>query len=385
MSLQRPIETPLIELPVQPSASRRSTVLAISLLVALTVGDSVLAVILFDLFDERLSLFVNQGTALVYIVVSLIALVAMRNAALLPARVVDSSQPVIDAEGNLVGALRPERKVPWYYLVVIGLLNGSANFLQAISQPHTPGLSQTLLPLLGIPLVLVLVWLLFHRRPSLAGALGAALIIGGGAVSALRTVLATSTSDSGSGDSPIVVYGWAIALFGSAQVFLAFEKVFEERVFSDFERLNPMVMFCWTLVTQFLLGWALYPLQTFPAFGGISISDLPDVLWDGVRCTVGMTAAGCGPIHAIIFWCYCAVDFWCYYLGLWLIQRFGASMMVIASAIALPLSQLVLCLRPIVGKWTEDFFWGDGLALVLVLAGFMVYHCYSREGQADRR
>ena len=60
-------------------------------------------------------------------------------------------------------------------------------------------------------------------------------------------------------------------------------------------------------------------------------------------------------------------------------------MMVIASAIALPLSQLVLCLRPIVGKWTEDFFWGDGLALVLVLAGFMVYHCYSREGQADRR
>jgi hypothetical protein len=288
---------------VQPSASRRSTVLAISLLVALTVGDSVLAVILFDLFDERLSLFVNQGTALVYIVVSLIALVAMRNAALLPARVVDSSQPVIDAEGNLVGALRPERKVPWYYLVVIGLLNGSANFLQAISQPHTPGLSQTLLPLLGIPLVLVLVWLLFHRRPSLAGALGAALIIGGGAVSALRTVLATSTSDSGSGDSPIVVYGWAIALFGSAQVFLAFEKVFEERVFSDFERLNPMVMFCWTLVTQFLLGWALYPLQTFPAFGGISISDLPDVLWDGVRCTVGMTAAGCGPIHAIIFWC----------------------------------------------------------------------------------
>jgi hypothetical protein len=81
---------------------------------------------------------------------------------------------------------------------------------------------------------------------------------------------------------------------------------------------------------------------------------------------------------------YCTVDFWCYYFGLWVIQRYGASMMVIASTIALPLSQLVLCLRPLVGKWAEAFFWGDGVALGLVLAGFTLYQAFSREGRAER-
>lgn len=37
------------------------------LLVALTVGDGVLVVLLFDIWGERFSLFINQGTALVCI------------------------------------------------------------------------------------------------------------------------------------------------------------------------------------------------------------------------------------------------------------------------------------------------------------------------------
>ena len=37
------------------------------------------------------------------------------------------------------------------------LFNGSANFFQAISLPHTPGLTQTILNLLGVPLVALLV------------------------------------------------------------------------------------------------------------------------------------------------------------------------------------------------------------------------------------
>jgi hypothetical protein len=40
---------------------------------------------------------------------------------------------------------------------------------------------------------------------------------------------------------------------------------------------------------------------------------------------------------------YCCVDFWCYFFGLYVIQRGGANLMVMASAISLPLQQLVLC------------------------------------------
>ena len=75
-----------------------------------------------------------------------------------------------------------------------------------------------------------------------------------------------------------------------------------------------MVMFCWTLVTQFLLGWGLYPLQTLPALGGLRLADLPELLRDGCLCTVGHGPCGAG--HAAIFWAYTCVDFWCYYLGL---------------------------------------------------------------------
>ena len=367
---------------------------ALTLLVALTVGDSVLAVVLFDLYDERLALFVNQGTAFVYICASFAILAGMRASSrskTTPS--VNTSQAVLDADGNLTGPLievhnralpaqSARRTAPWQALVLIGVLNGSANFCQAIAQPHTPGLVQTLLQLLGIPLVLFLAWLLLRRRPSLVAVAGALLIVGGTAVSSLRTVIEPD-DDSGSGsDGPIVVYSYSILLFASAQVFAAVEKVFEERIFGDFERLHAMVMFCWTLCTQFLLGWALYPIQTLPQFGNLSLSELPDVVRDGVLCTVGH-GPGCGASHAAVFWAYCTVDFWCYYFGLWVIQRGGASLMVLSSAIALPLQQLVLC-SPLVGKWSESFFYGDGIALALVLVGFGVYQACSPEGRAAR-
>ena len=57
--------------------------------------------------------------------------------------------------------------------------------------------------------------------------------------------------------------------------------------------------------------------------------------------------------------------------------------MVMASAVALPLQQLVLC-SPLMFQYKESFFWGDGVALALVLSGFGVYHQCSREGRASR-
>ena len=54
--------------------------------------------------------------------------------------------------------------------------------------------------------------------------------------------------------------------------------------------------------------------------------------------------------------------------------------MVISSAVALPIQQLVLCL-PFLGIYRESFFWGDAVALVLVLIGFLIYQVLSPEGK----
>ena len=79
------------------------------------------------------------------------------------------------------------------------------------------------------------------------------------------------------------------------------------------------------------------------------------------------------------------MDFWAYYFGLWVIQKGGATLMAVVVAVALPLQQLVLCSKPLVGKWAETFFWGDGVALGLVLLGFVGYQFGSPEGRAARR
>lgn len=336
------------------------------LLVALQTADGSLCVLLFDVWGSRYSIFINQGGAFVYITWSLVALGVLRRQ-----RARWHSTEAVDKPGT------SGRVPPWNILVLIGLMNGSANFCMAVAQPHTPGLSQTLLLLLGVPLVLLFSWIALGKRPSALAALAAVLIVAGTAFSGLRTMLQPRGSSE-----PIAVYGWAILLFAAAQLFLAAEKVVEEATFAKHARVEPMLMFCWTLSTQFVLGWALYPLQTLPELGGIRLADLPAVVRDGVLCTVGR--APCTAGHAAVFWAYTCVDFWCYYFGLWVIQRGGAALLVLVTAVALPLQQLVLCTRPLVGRWAEDFFWGDAVALLLVLVGFGVYQGLSPEGKAAR-
>lgn len=345
--------------------TRGSFWLSLVALILLMTADGVLCVLLFDIWGQRYALFINQGTAFVYIIASAVALAYL-------------SRRGIAANNTDTTTKRAK----WYSLVAIGLMNGGANFFMAISQPHTPGLSQTLLLQLGVPLVLVLSWAFLGKRPSAAAAASASLVVVGTLLSSLRGVLG---GDATSSAPPIQAFTWAILLFAVAQIFLAAEKVYEERLFTKHAaKLHPMTMFAWTLTTQFILGWALYPIQSIPALGGVSLSKLPALVRDGALCTLGR-GSGCDGTHAAIFWVYVTVDFWAYYFGLWVIQRGGASLMAVAISVALPLQQLVLCSHALVGKWAEAFFWGDGVALVLVLLGFVGYQVCSPEGRAARR
>ena len=140
----------------------------------------------------------------------------------------------------------------------------------------------------------------------------------------------------------------------------------------------------------------VYPLQTLIPGTNSSLSELPDLLRDGARCVVGRAdevqccdvdecALSTDGGRAAVFWVYCVVDFSTYLFGLLVIQKGGATLMVLTTAIALPLQQLVLCYRPLLGGLTERFFWGDALALVLVLVGFAAYQLCSPEGVAKRR
>jgi len=71
-------------------------------------------------------------------------------------------------------------------------------------------------------------------------------------------------------------------------------------------------------------------------------------------------------------------------MGLYVIQKGGANLMVISNALSLPLQQLVLCSSVLVGHYQEAFSLWDGVSLILVFAGFLIYQMLSPEGLKAR-
>ena len=143
-------------------------------------------------------------------------------------------------------------------------------------------------------------------------------------------------------------------------------------------------MFCVTMWVQFVLYLPLLPTQTLDALGGLQLSDIPAIMWDGVRCTFGVTSTEpsglpapglphCDGANTAMFFAYTTVDFSCYFCGLYIIRRHGASLMVVASAVALPLQQIVFCL-PFLAQYQERLYRTDGAALASVLLGFVMYY-----------
>eukprot|EP00658_Telonema_sp_P-2_P061470 TRINITY_DN50172_c0_g1_i2.p1 TRINITY_DN50172_c0_g1~~TRINITY_DN50172_c0_g1_i2.p1 ORF type:complete len:389 (+),score=81.02 TRINITY_DN50172_c0_g1_i2:39-1205(+) len=231
----------------------------LGVLVSLTVADGVIPVVLFDKFKTQYALYLNQATATVYGIAAL-AIVGWQS----------RSSPQEPSPKNI----RP--MTPWYFLVAIGCFNGTANFFQAIAQPHTPGLTQTLLSLLNIPLVVLISWGVTCTRPALIVIIAAATILAGTAASGLRSVpdLPGAPPDGGGPQARSL----SIFMYAFGQVFMSGEKVFEEVIFTRYTRQNVMVMFLVTMWTQWMLGWVLYPMQCIPEFGGFSLSELPSVV-----------------------------------------------------------------------------------------------------------
>lgn len=58
--------------------------------------------------------------------------------------------------------------------------------------------------------------------------------------------------------------------------------------------------------------------------------------------------------------------------------------MILATAISLPLSQLMFCIHAVAGPNTSHFLITDFYALVIVLTGFTSYYLFSPEGKRQR-
>ena len=53
---------------------------------------------------------------------------------------------------------------------------------------------------------------------------------------------------------------------------------------------------------------------------------------------------------------YCLVDYTCYAFGLYIIQKGGANLMILASAVSVPLSQIIFSIHPLLGSFAGDMY-----------------------------
>eukprot|EP00937_MAST-01D_sp_MAST-1D-sp2_P000262 g262.t1 len=397
----------------------------VAVLVILTVFDTVLCAVLLFYFGDVYANYINQATGTVYVCATSVHRLAFycmargrqaremaaedgRGEPLLAApRGVDAVVPAPAATAAVAARAAAKPDVPIWVLTGIGVLNGTGNFFQAIGSVHTRGSTQTVLGLIGVPLVVLLSWALLHKRPNAVGAAAAAVIVAATVVSASPTL---SGGDDGGGGA-VKTYWYSVVIYLCGQVFFATEKVFEEAAFNRFAKLDVLRMFQWTMVVQTLLYFAYYPIQGASAFGGIDVSDLGSVIRDGVRCTGGLNATQCVANTLVqdgvtpceigdpgccnrpecnwhnpfFFFTYCAVDYSTYGLQLYVIQKGGANLVVLASAIALPLSNLAFAIKPILGQFYNPFRATDAVALVLALAGFAAYEIYGKTVDTRKR
>ncbi len=356
---------------------------------------------------SRYAQYFNQGTGAVYILVSIPIVLYNRAQQRRRREERESSQ----LQGLLVKGDEEKPGPPLWILIAIGALNGTGNFFNAIGSPHTRANTQSLLQLLGLPIVLLLSWLWLSKRPSGVAACGALLIVLGTVASAGPTLApnlfpcggtlmppCASPTSSGSGDdnggASFHQEWYSVLIYFGSTLFYSTEKVFEESTFHRYT-IDIFYMFFWTLVTQVMLGWVYYPIQVIPAFGGLELSQIPSVIWDGALCTIGITethrpecngnecpdAAECAFKIPLLFFVYCAVDYSCYAMGLYVIQRGGANLMVLTTAISVPLQQMAFAMHFVLpGNLYQPLVYTDIVALVLCLGGFFIYHHFSKEG-----
>ena len=163
--------------------------------VILSVGDTVLGAVLFFEYTTTFSIFINQITGIVYGLMALVYIAVRRiRSKKRMKRRHDSSEELLIRSGS-DGV---KRSPPWFVFVIIGIMNGSGNFFQAVGQPHTPGETQAGLNLIGIPLVLTHSRVFLKKRASSWVSIAAACVIfTGSVVTALPDILGSDSTSAG--------------------------------------------------------------------------------------------------------------------------------------------------------------------------------------------
>ena len=269
--------------------------------------------------------------------------------------------------------------------LLMGVMDAASSTLGALGGAGTPGQLQTLINNLVIPITMALSAAYLHVRFRRHQLVGSVLIVLGCAFASLPFFFPSLNPDppgggGGVGDDDDGGGGlsgpsrWlSILVFVVSIIPAAMSNVFKE-VEMKGDDLNVYVTTVVVSLWQEVIGFLFLPLLRLQVFGGMSSAQMARQMGDGYACFLGR-ADGCEGA-GWLFIVYVGVNF-LYNVLLLLITKHGSAvLLVVANALALPVTNVAFTLPLLMGSDAERFGVADLVGLVLVVVGFLTYSAF---------
>ncbi|GMH87395.1 hypothetical protein TrST_g11883 [Triparma strigata] len=303
--------------------------------------------------------FVSQWTTLLYIVPSLVVVMYK----------VTKMNPLARRAHKI--EIQSTQNIYWK----MGLLDAASSTLGAIGGALTPGQLQTLLGQTIIPITILLSIVYIKEKFKTNQIVGAVLILLGSILASVPFLLGGSDDDEGSTSSASSSADMAsILIFASSIVPAAMSNVYKEANMKE-KDLEVYTTTTFISIWQELLGFAFLPLLMLKAFGGLSQGEILKQMEYGYECyneRPPLEGDDCSGAFSL-FWIYVLINWLLNVLLLILTKEGSAVMLVIANALALPITNVAFSVQAIMGDDVEPFSAYDLLGLLLVIVGFLVY------------
>ncbi len=276
----------------------------------------------------------------------------------------------------IVGSISANQRLfPQRKFMMMGLLDSFAGVAGSIGGGCTSGQLQTVINQLNIPVTLGLSRALLGVKYRRTQIIGAALIVLGSLVAAIPS----------GGDSSLTVwYGPVILILSCIPNSLS--NCYKEQNFKQ-DGLDVYYLTTAVSIYQVIIGFSFFPLLSLPGFGGIPMMEIPKNLYDGWRCFLGDNLSGyechMSPSPFSLMIIYVLVNFFYNVLLLLITKHGSALLLVIASAISLPITNLIFTMEMFMGDDAEPFSWANAAGLSIVIIGFLLYSLVANSGQSD--
>eukprot|EP00656_Telonema_subtile_P007462 TRINITY_DN13500_c0_g1_i6.p1 TRINITY_DN13500_c0_g1~~TRINITY_DN13500_c0_g1_i6.p1 ORF type:complete len:386 (-),score=61.79 TRINITY_DN13500_c0_g1_i6:27-1184(-) len=268
------------------------------------------------------------------------------------------------------------RLFPWWKLLIPAAFDGLADFLSSVGGPNTPGSWSVLLGQSSVFFTMAFSAAFLRTRFSVRQVLGACLVVLGASLAIFPELFKGSCNCK---------VGYVIIYFLS-DVPQSASQVYKDYAFKKGD-LNVFYLTCVVSWFQLAMTWAYLPLQTLDALGGFDMSSIPEVFSDGFKCFLGNTdipvynsdhlvTGYCGSHVPAITMVFSIAGFTAGILQLIVMKKGSATLSVLTSAVALPLSDLAFnwpALMRLIEVDVTSFSWYNLGGVSLVVVGFLAY------------